>query len=279
MTLVPTLTLNNGIDIPQLGFGTAGVRSVETLVSALSVGYRHLDTAEGYRNATEIRRALEESDVERSDVFVTSKLGVDRISVDEIRESFDQTLANLGMDCIDMFLIHWPLPTRRDFVETWRVLEAFSAEGRTRAIGVSNFQIAHLRRLFEETSIVPAVNQIEVHPYLTQTELLDFNSQHGIATEAWSPIAKGAVIKDQTVTRIASEYQKTPAQIVLRWHIQLGNILFPKSNDPARMRENFEIFNFQLSAADMSRISALNRNERLGDDPDTFAFLPSRNAR
>jgi 2,5-diketo-D-gluconate reductase A len=277
MTRVPNLKLNNGVEIPQLGFGVFLVKPEETfkaVMTAFEVGYRHIDTAEMYHNEKEVGQAIAESGLDRSEIFVTSKLNNNKIGFDAALVAFDETLEALGIDQIDLFLIHWPLATVRDFVETWKAFERIYAEGRTRAIGVSNFQIAHLERLFDETEIVPAVNQIEAHPYLTQEELLAFNAEHGIATEAWSPLGRGAVLNDPVIVKIAKAHGKSPAQAVLRWHIQRESIIFPKSVTPARVRENFEIFDFQLSGDEMAEISSLNQDQRVGPDPDTFAMIP-----
>jgi 2,5-diketo-D-gluconate reductase A len=277
-TTVPTVRLNNGVDIPQLGFGVFQVKPSETteaVATALQVGYRHIDTAEMYGNEKEVGQAIAQSGIDPSEVFVTSKLNNDKHSFDVALRAFDQTLTDLATERIDLFLIHWPLPTVGDFVETWKALERVYAEGRARAIGVSNFQAHHLRRLFDETEIVPAVNQIEAHPYLAQEELLAFDAENGIATEAWSPLAQGAVLNDPVVVDVARAYGKTSAQVVLRWHVQRNSIVFPKSVTPSRIQENFEIFDFELSDADMDRISELNRDERTGPDPDTFDYVPT----
>jgi 2,5-diketo-D-gluconate reductase A len=277
-TTVPTVRLNNGVDIPQLGFGVFQVKPSETteaVATALQVGYRHIDTAEMYGNEKEVGQAIARSGIDPSEVFVTSKLNNDKHSFDVALRAFDQTLTDLATERIDLFLIHWPLPAVGDFVETWKALERVYAEGRARSIGVSNFQAHHLRRLFDETEIVPAVNQIEAHPYLAQEELLAFDAENGIATEAWSPLAQGAVLNDPVVVDVARAYGKTSAQVVLRWHVQRNSIVFPKSVTPSRIRENFEIFDFELSDADMDRISGLNRDERTGPDPDTFDYVPA----
>ena len=276
-TTVPTVKLNNGVEIPQLGFGVFQVKPSETteaVTNALRVGYRHIDTAEMYGNEKEVGQAIARSGIDPAEVFVTSKLNNNYHAFDDALKAFDRTLAALATERIDLFLIHWPLPMIGDFVETWKALEQVYAEGRARAIGVSNFQAHHLGRLSDETEIVPAVNQIEAHPYLSQTQLLDFDAQHGIATEAWSPIAQGAVLGDPVVIDVARGNDKSPAQVVLRWHIQRDSIVFPKSVTPARIQENFEIFDFELSAADMDRISGLNRDARTGPDPDTFDYVP-----
>jgi 2,5-diketo-D-gluconate reductase A len=277
MATVPDITLNNGVEIPQLGFGVFLVDPAETeekVTQALEIGYRHIDTAQGYRNEKEVGQAIRASGVDPAEIFVTSKLANNRIGYDDALAGFDATTEALGLDKVDLYLIHWPLATVRDFVDTWKAFERLAAEGRVRSVGVSNFQIHHLQRLFDETDLVPAVNQIEAHPYLTQDALLAFDAEHGIATEAWSPIARGAVIDDEVIAEVAKSYDRTPAQVVLRWHIQLGSIIFPKSNSRARMQENFELFDFELSPENMDRISALNKDERVGPDPDTFAMVP-----
>jgi 2,5-diketo-D-gluconate reductase A len=274
---VPDIMLNNGRPIPQLGFGVFLIKPHDTadaVRTALEIGYRHIDTAEMYGNEKEVGEAIAMSGLPRSDVFVTSKLGNDAHRPDDARRAFDQTLKALGSDYVDLFLIHWPLPMRYDgdFVSTWQTLGEFYREGRARSIGVSNFQAHHLRRLHAHSDIPPAVNQIEVNPYLTQDELRAFCVDHQIAVEAWSPIARGGrLLNDPEVTRIAGETGMTPAQVVLRWHVERGDIVFPKSVNPARIRENFDVFSFGLSAEQVAAISALNRNQRTGPDPDTFA--------
>jgi 2,5-diketo-D-gluconate reductase A len=275
LTAVPQITLNNGQSIPQLGFGVFQIEpkgTVEAVSTALQAGYRHIDTAEGYGNEKEVGEAVAKSGLSRADVFVTSKLGNGAHLPDDARRAFDATLQALGFDYIDLFLIHWPLPTRYDgdYVSTWRTLEEFYRAGRARSIGVSNFQPHHLRRLHEETEIPPAVNQIEVHPYLTQDEVRGFCAEHGIAVEAWSPIGQGIVLDDPVIGSIAKRAGKTPAQVVLRWHIERGDIVFPKSVTPSRMKENLDVFDFELSGGDVAEISALNKNQRTGPDPDKF---------
>jgi 2,5-diketo-D-gluconate reductase A len=278
MNAVPNITLNNGVEIPQLGFGVFQIDPAETaaaVTEALKIGYRHIDTAQMYGNEKQVGQAIAESDLDPSEIFVTSKLNNNRQGYDDALVAFDETMSKLGLETIDLFLIHWPLPTVRNFVDTWKAFEKIYADGRARSIGVSNFQANHLRRLHEETTVPPAVNQIEVHPYLTQEPLRAFNAEHGIATEAWSPIAQGKVLDDPTITAIAREHGKTPAQVVLRWHVQHGSIVFPKSVNPARMQENFDIFDFELPDGDMGSISSLNRDERTGPDPDVFDYVPS----
>jgi 2,5-diketo-D-gluconate reductase A len=243
------------------------------VTSALKIGYRLIDTAQMYQNEKEVGIAIARSGLQRSEVFLTSKLGNNKLGFDAALFGIDETLAALGIEQIDLFLIHWPLATVRDFVGTWEALERIYVEGRARAIGVSNFDVGHLQRLLDEAEIVPAVNQIEAHPYLTQEALLAFDAEHGIATEAWSPLGRGAVLGDQQLVDLATTYAKTPAQVALRWHIQRGSIIFPKSIHPERMRENFGIFDLELSTKDMRRISALNRDKRIGPDPETFSEI------
>jgi 2,5-diketo-D-gluconate reductase A len=245
---------------------------------AVDIGYRHIDTAEMYGNERGVGEAVRASGLERPDVFVTSKLSNRFHRPDDARRAFDRTLAELGFDYVDLFLIHWPLPTLYDgdFVSTWRTLEEFHRDGRARSIGVSNFQVDHLERLATETEVVPAVNQIELHPYFGNAEVRAYGRAHDIVTQAWSPIAQGAVLDDPVITAVADKHDKSPAQVVLRWHIQHGNVVFPKSTTPARIRENFELFDFELDPADVSAIDALDRGEagRRGPDPDSFAYIP-----
>ncbi len=273
MTSVPAITLNNAVQIPQLGFGTFQIPPDDTreaTLAALETGYRHIDTAQMYGNEKEVGQAVLESGLDRADVFVTSKLNNDAHGHDDALRAFERTMEELGLDHLDLFLIHWPLPGRGDFVETWKALEEIYRSGRTKAIGVSNFQPHHLRRLLESSEVVPAVNQIEVHPYLTQDDVRAFGAEHEIATEAWSPIAQGKVLDDPTINRIADRVGRTPAQVTLRWHIQRGDIVFPKSVTRKRVEENFALFDFDLSEGDIGEISALNRDERTGFDPDRF---------
>jgi 2,5-diketo-D-gluconate reductase A len=267
--------LNNGQRIPQFGFGVFQIEpkdTVEATSRALEAGYRHIDTAEMYGNEREVGEAIAKSGIDRADIYVTSKLNNGFHRPDDARKAFADTLDALGSDYVDLFLIHWPLPTRYggDFVSTWRTLEEFYRDGRARSIGVSNFQTSHLGRLAAECEVVPAVNQIEVHPYLTQPTVRTYCAEHQIAVEAWSPIAQGNVLDDPTITAVAEKYGKTPAQVVLRWHIQLGNVVFPKSATPERIRENFAIFDFELSDDQMAAIESLDKGERTGPDPDTM---------
>ncbi len=282
MSAVPNITLNDGNVIPQLGFGVYQIDpgdTVEAVGEALRIGYRHIDTAEMYGNEKEVGEAVRASGLDRGDVFVTSKLKNGDHEPDDARRAFEQTLADLGFDYVDLFLIHWPLPTRfdGDYVSTWKALEEFKNDGRARSVGVSNFQVEHLEKLAAETDTVPAINQIEVHPYLTNETVRAYNREHGIVTEAWSPIAQGGVLEDPTITKIAENTGKTPAQVVLRWHVQRGDVVFPKSVTPSRMRENFDLFDFELGSSDMEAISALDRGEegRTGPHPDTMDRVPS----
>ena len=282
MSTVPDIALNDGNTIPQLGFGVFQIEPGETaeaVTEALRVGYRHIDTAEMYGNEREVGEGLRASGLDRGDVFVTSKLNNAFHEPDDARRAFDETLSELGFDHVDLFLIHWPLPTLYggDFVSTWKVMEEFHNDGRARSVGVSNFQVDHLERLAAETDTVPAVNQIEVHPYFTNESVRAYGQEHGIVTEAWSPIAQGGVLDDSTITEIAGKVGKTPAQVVLRWHIQRGDIVFPKSVTPSRMQENFDVFDFELDSADMEEISSLDQGEngRTGPNPDTFDKVPS----
>jgi len=281
MSAVPTIDLNDGHTIPQLGFGVFQIDPEETAAAvahALEVGYRHIDTAQMYGNEKGVGEAVRASGLDRADVFVTSKLDNGFHRPDDARRAFDDTLSELGFDYVDLFLIHWPLPTRYDgdFVSTWRTLEQFHRDGRARSIGVSNFQVEHLERLSVESDVVPAVNQIELHPYLLNDEVRVFGEALGIATQAWSPIAQGNVLGDPVITAIADGLGRTPAQVVLRWHIQRDSIVFPKSTTPARISENFKLFDFELEADDIERIDALDQGEagRTGPNPDTFEYIP-----
>jgi 2,5-diketo-D-gluconate reductase A len=282
MSPVPTIDLNDGHAIPQLGFGVFQIDPADTaraVSDALEIGYRHIDTAQMYGNERGVGEAIRASGIDRADVFVTSKLNNGSHRPADARRAFDSTLSELGFDYVDLFLIHWPLPTRYggDFVSTWKTLEGFQHDGRARSIGVSNFQVDHLQRLADECAVVPAVNQIELHPYLLNEEVRAYGQAHGIATQAWSPIAQGNVLDDPEVTGIADRLGRSPAQVVLRWHIQRGNIVFPKSTTPARIKENFELFDFQLEPDEVVKIDALDQGEagRTGPNPDTFAYVPA----
>jgi len=277
---VPTLTLNNGVEIPQLGFGVFQIKPEDTVkatTSALEIGYRHIDTAQMYGNEREVGQAVRESGIPREDIFVTSKLNNNRLERDDILTAFDETMSALGFDYLDLFLIHWPLPAVADHVARWKAVEELYAGGRVKASGVSNFHQNHLRNLFAQTEIKPAVNQIEVSPFLTQDDLRAFDADHEIVTEAWSPIARGKVADDPVIGRIAERLGRSPAQVTLRWHIQRGDVVFPKSVTRSRIEENFAIFDFELSPDAMARIDALDRGEdgRQGPNPDRFDYVPS----
>jgi 2,5-diketo-D-gluconate reductase A len=278
VSAVPTIDLNDGHAVPQLGFGVFKIAPDETARAvsiALETGYRHIDTAEMYGNEAGVGEAVRASGLDRADVFVTSKLDNGEHRPDDARRAFDATLAALGFDYVDLFLIHWPLPMRYDgdFVSTWKTLEEFHADGRARSIGVSNFQVAHLERLADESDVVPAVNQVELHPYFHNGDVHAYGQARGIATEAWAPIARGLVLDEPAIVRIAEELGRTPAQIVLRWHLQRGCIVFPKSTTPERIKENFGLFDFELGRDHMDAIDALDRGEagRVGPHPDGFA--------
>jgi 2,5-diketo-D-gluconate reductase A len=276
VTAIPQVLLNNGQSIPQFGLGVFQVPPDETfaaVATALESGYRHIDTAEMYGNEAEVGAAIRKSGLDRADVFITTKLNNDVHEPDDARAAFDRSLKALGVDYVDLFLIHWPLPTRYggDYVSTWLTLEEFYHDGRARSIGVSNFQPHHLRRIHQEGGITPAVNQIEVNPYLTQDDVRNFCADYQIAIEAWSPLARGRALGDPTIDDIARRYGKTPAQVILRWHIERGDVVFPRSVTAARIRENIDIFDFELTGEDVEAISALNRNQRTGPDPDAFA--------
>jgi 2,5-diketo-D-gluconate reductase A len=281
MSSVPKIDLNDGHSIPQLGFGVFQVPPPDTeaaTTTALDAGYRHIDTAEMYGNEGGVGDAVRAAGLDRSEVYVTSKLNNGFHEPDAARRAFDETLTTLGFDYVDLFLIHWPLPTLYDgdFVSTWKTLEEFKQDGRARSIGVSNFQVPHLERLAADADVVPAVNQVELHPYFQNREVDEYGKAHGIVTEAWAPIAQGKVLGDPTLTEIAGRIGKSVAQVVLRWHIQHGNVVFPKSVTPARIRENFELFDFELEAADIATIDGLDRGEagRNGPNPDAFAYVP-----
>jgi 2,5-diketo-D-gluconate reductase A len=278
---VPNITLNNDVTIPQLGFGVYQVEpedAVGTVAEALLAGYRHIDTAEMYQNEAEVGQAIAESGIAREDIFITSKLNNGYHRPDDARKAFAETLEKLGTDYIDLFLIHWPMPGEYDgdFVSTYKTMEEFVADGRARSIGVSNFQVHHLEKLLEETDIVPVVNQIELHPYFANAAVKEFGESKGIHTEAWSPIAQGDVLDDDVIVEIAKDIDKTAAQVVLRWQIQCGNIIFPKSSTPERIKQNFEIFDFELSDEQMSAISGLDKGDagRRGPNPDEFNMIP-----
>jgi 2,5-diketo-D-gluconate reductase A len=270
---VPNVTLNNGVTIPQLGFGVFLVPPGETeasVSSALEAGYRHIDTARLYDNEQEVGAAIAKSGIARDELFVTTKVWNSDQGYDATLAAFDASVKRLGLDHVDLFLIHWPVPNADRYVETWRALEQIAADGRSRAIGVSNFQVPHLQRLLDETGTVPAVNQVELHPNLIQADLRAFHAEHGIATEAWSPLARGGLLSDPAIGAIAAKHRRTPAQVILRWHLQIGNVVIPKSVTPSRIVENLDVFGFALDAGDVATIEAMDKGARIGPDPDVF---------
>jgi 2,5-diketo-D-gluconate reductase A len=272
-----TVTLNNGVRMPQLGLGMWQVSDdeAERVVStALEAGYRSIDTARLYGNEKGVGRAVAASGIPREELFITTKLWNDDHDTDAALRAFDASLDRLGLDILDLFLIHWPCPAQNRFVSAWRALERLYAQGRVRAVGVSNFTREALRRLLDETGVVPAVNQIELHPQFTQAELRAVHAEHGIATEAWSPLGSGKGLLDEPLlAELAAKYGCTPAQIVLSWHIHLGVIVIPKSVTPSRIVENFEIFDIHVDDEDVHRITALDSGRRLGPDPATFNWM------
>ena len=277
MSKVPSITLNNGTAMPQLGFGVWQVPDDEAFSAvghALDAGYRSIDTAAIYGNEEGTGKALAASGIARDDLFVTTKLwnGKDEAwTPDSVLREFDSSLTKLGLEYVDLYLIHWPRAVRDDYLSIWRTFEAIAKSGRAKAIGVSNFQPAHLRRLLDETSVVPAVNQIELHPNFAQPELRAFHAEHGIATEAWSPLGQGkGLLEDPTLAKLAEKHGKTAAQIVLRWHLQTGNVVIPKSVTPSRIAANIDVFDFALDDSDLAAVAGLDNGTRLGPDPDTF---------
>ncbi|MGV9250081.1 aldo/keto reductase [Streptomyces sp. NPDC003697] len=271
---VPPIILNNGVEMPQLGFGVWQVPDDEAeraVATALEAGYRSIDTAAIYGNEEGTGKAVAASGVPREELFVTTKLWNRDQGYDSTLRAFDASLEKLGLEYVDLYLIHWPLPSKDAFVETYNAFEKIYADGRARAIGVSNFLPEHLERLISETSVVPAVNQIELHPHLQQQAAREFHAERGIATEAWSPLGQGkGLLEVPAIVAIARKHDRTPAQVVLRWHIQLGNVVIPKSVTPSRIKENIEVFGFSLDDEDLAAISALNEDRRLGPDPATF---------
>ncbi|WP_422748412.1 aldo/keto reductase [Mycobacterium sp. WMMD1722] len=271
----PLLTLNDGISIPQVGLGVWQTPAEDTeraVGAALAAGYRHIDTAAAYGNETETGRAIAQSGLDRSEVFLVTKLWNSEQGFDRTLAAFEASVGRLGVDYLDLYLIHWPVPEKKLFVETFRAFAKLRDEGRIRSIGVSNFEPEHLRTLIDETGIVPSVNQIELHPLLPQEELREAHAQWGIATEAWSPLGQGSLLANPTVTSVAEAHGKSPAQALIRWHIQLGNIVIPKSVNPQRIESNFDVFDFELSEQDMASISSLADGTRMGPDPRTFNF-------
>jgi diketogulonate reductase-like aldo/keto reductase len=266
--------LNNGVKMPQLGYGVWQVPDEEaaaTVGTALDAGYRSIDTAAIYGNEEGTGKALAASGLPREELFVTTKLWNDKQGYDSTLLAFDTSLAKLGLDYVDLYLIHWPVPEGNRYLDTWRAFEKIYADGRAKAIGVSNFPVAQLRQVLDEGTVVPAVNQIELHPNLQQAELRAFHAEHGIATEAWSPLGQGKdLLDDPEVAALAAKHGVTPAQVVLRWHLQLGNVVIPKSVTPSRIRENIDVFGFELDTVDLAALAGLDTGKRLGPDPATF---------
>jgi len=271
--MIPTKLLHQEVEIPQLGFGVFQVPPEETKLTvetAISTGYRHIDTATVYRNERGVGEAVAASEVARDDLFITTKVWNDSQGHDPALAAFGASLERLGMDRVDLYLIHWPRPASGLQVETWAALQKIHDEGRSRAIGVSNYRIEDLELLADAGGTQPSINQIELHPYLQQKELRKWHEDNGIVTEAWSPLAKGEVLADPVITRIAETVDRTPGQVVLRWHLQLGNVVIPKSVTPSRIQENFELFDFELSDEHMTEIEAMDHGHRTGPDPGTF---------
>jgi 2,5-diketo-D-gluconate reductase A len=272
-TSIPIVDLRNGVQIPQLGFGVFQVPPEETqktVETALEIGYRHIDTAAAYGNEPGVGAAIAASGLPREDVFVTTKLWNSKQGYDSAMHECENSLERLGTEYLDLYLIHWPVPTEDRYLETWRAFERIQEEGRARTIGVSNFRVEDLERLKAEADVLPTVNQIELHPRLQQAELRAWHADHDVATEAWSPLVQGAVLEDETIEAIAAEHERTAAQIVLRWHIQVGNVVIPKSVTPERILENFELFDFELSEEELATIGRLDAGGRIGPEPATF---------
>jgi 2,5-diketo-D-gluconate reductase A len=271
------VTLNNGLRMPQLGFGVWQVPDAEAqaaVETALEVGYRSIDTAKVYENEAGVGRAVQASGMAREDLFITTKLWNGDHGQDEALRAFDASLERLGMDYVDLYLIHWPVPAQDKYVDAWKAMERIYTEGRAKAIGVSNFTAETLNRVLAETAVVPTLNQIELHPYFNQAHMRAVNAGHGIVTEAWSPLGQGkGLLDDPTLVELAQKYGKSAAQVVLRWHLQLGNVVIPKSVTPTRIRENFEVFDFELAPGDLDRISALDNGGRIGADPAEMNYV------
>jgi diketogulonate reductase-like aldo/keto reductase len=270
---VPALATRGGGTIPQLGFGVFQVPprdTAEVVVRALETGYRHIDTAAAYRNEAGVGEAVRASGLDRGEVYITTKCWNEQQGYDEARRALEKSLSRLEMDYVDLYLIHWPVPAHDRYVDTWRAFIGAREEGLARTIGVSNFQTPHLRRLLEETGETPAVNQIELHPLFQQQGLRSEHDELGILTEAWSPLAQGKALSEPEIAEIAERHGRTPGQVVIRWHLQLGNVVIPKSVTPERIVENFDVLDFELDEAEMNAIRSLDRGERIGPDPDTF---------
>ncbi len=272
-TSIPALTLHDGVEIPQLGFGVFQVPPEDTqavVEEALEAGYRHIDTAGAYRNERGVGAAIAASGIPREEIFVTTKLWNSAQGYESTLGAFQKSLDRLGSDQVDLYLIHWPVPTEGRALDTWRAFERIHEAGGARTIGVSNFRVEDLEMLEREASVMPTVNQIELHPHLQQAELREWHREHHVATEAWSPLAQGELLINETISAVAARHDRTPAQAILRWHLQLGNVVIPKSVTPKRIQENFELFDFALSEEDMTEIAAIDVGQRIGPDPSTF---------
>jgi 2,5-diketo-D-gluconate reductase A len=271
---IPAIKLNNGVEMPQLGYGVFQVPQQETfdaVTEALKAGYRSIDTAAAYGNEEGVGKAIAASGIPRDQLFITTKLWNTDQGHDSALRAFDHSMRLLGLDYLDLYLIHWPAPKKDKYVETWKALAELAEGDRLRTAGVSNFQPAHLDRIIDEVGLVPAVNQVELHPYLQQADLRAVHERLGIATEAWSPLGQGGdVLKEPVVKSIAGKHGRTPAQVIIRWHLQIGNIVIPKSVTPSRIAENIDVFGFRLDDADLTELSTLDKGERLGPDPDRF---------
>jgi 2,5-diketo-D-gluconate reductase A len=273
MVFAPLVEMNDGRSIPVIGFGVWQVPDdvvIDATVKALEVGYRHIDTAYLYHNERGVGEALRRSELDRDDVFVTTKVWNTDHGYDQTLRAFDKSTGLLGIDEVDLYLIHWPTPARDVYLDSWRALIRLREEGRARSIGVSNFHDAHLRKIIDETGVIPAINQIELHPWLPQTELSDIDTRLGIKTEAWSPLGSGRLIDDPVIAEVSAKHGKSPAQVMVRWSIQLGNIVLPKSVTPERIEQNIDVFDFQLDDADMAAIATLESGRRTGPNPDEF---------
>ncbi len=272
-TSVPAVTLHDGVEIPQLGFGVFQVppeKTQDAVEEALETGYRHIDTAAAYRNERGVGAAIAASGIPREEIFVTTKLWNSAQGYESTLGAFEKSIERLDTDHVDLYLIHWPVPTEGRALDTWRAFEKIHEEGGARTIGVSNFRVEDLEMLEREAEILPTVNQIELHPHFPQAELRAWQGEHGIATESWSPLAQGELLANETIAAVASRHERTPAQAILRWHLQLGNVVIPKSVTPNRIRENFELFEFELTDEDMTEIAALDVGQRIGPDPASF---------
>jgi len=270
---IPAVRLRDGVDIPQLGFGVFQVppeKTQDAVEEALEVGYRHIDTAAAYRNERGVGAAIAASGISRAEIFVTTKLWNSAQGYESTLGAFEKSVARLGVDHVDLYLIHWPVPTEGRALDTWRAFERIHEEGRSRTIGVSNFRVEDLEQLEREAEVSPTINQIELHPHFPQAELRAWHREHRIATESWSPLAQGDLLVNETIAAVATRHDRTPAQVILRWHLQLGNVVIPKSVTPKRIRENFELFDFELNDEDMTEIAALDVGQRIGPDPGSF---------